>query len=296
MAVEKFANLAETTLASGYTSGGASISVTSASGFPTSGTFRVRLGNAGQTIYRIDSVAGTTFTGGAEFNDANANSGQTVKIVASRQVAERWLQAPSSGEILAYAGLSGVDRYGPAYPLLPVVAADFSWTNQGDASVVDSGGVSMISAPNTTTNVRLRKKAKSGVFTITVLVAFDQASGNNSEMGLMLRESGTDKMVGLCQRDASLFSVQRWSSVTAIGSTLFNRSVGMTRGRAWFRMRNDGTNIISSYSVDGVNFTEVDSHAKTASFTTDSNEAGYFVCPRSSGADQRMSVLSWVES
>ena len=40
-------NLAETTLASGYTAGAGSISVASAAGFPTTGTFRVRLGNAG---------------------------------------------------------------------------------------------------------------------------------------------------------------------------------------------------------------------------------------------------------
>jgi hypothetical protein len=295
MAVEVFRNLAETTLASGYTSGGASITVVSASSFPTGGTFRVRLGNTGQTIYRVDSIAGAVFTGGAEFNDANATAGDTVKIVASRQVAERFLQSPSAGELLAYGGVSGADRYGPIYKSTPIVPGDYSWVNQGTASVVDSGGVSTLTAPSVTTNVRLRKKAKSGVFTITALVVFDQATGVNSEMGLLLRESATDKMVGICLRDATTLSVQRWTNVTTIGTTLVNRIVG-NRTQAWLRMSNDGTNIISSYSFDGMNLIQIDSHAKTGSFTTDSDEAGYFVCNRSSGADQRLSTLSWMES
>ena len=109
MASEKAANLAETTLASGYTSGGASISVTSASGFPTTGTFRVRLGNASRTTYRVDSVSGTTFTGGAEANDANAASSDTVIQVASRQTFERLIQSPDTGAINAPSGVSGAD-------------------------------------------------------------------------------------------------------------------------------------------------------------------------------------------
>lgn len=295
MPAEKFANRPAAEVAVTYTATDLTLEVDDASPFPTTGVFRVILGNTEQTIFRVDSVAGNVFTGAAEAFDGNAAIGVTVKSVGSKGAAERFLQSPSTGEILAYGGLSGVDRYGPIHKGGPIVPADFSWVNQGTASVVDSGGVSTITAPTVTTNVRLRAKSKSGVFMITALCSFDQVAGANSEMGLMLRESGTDKMVGLCMRDKTLLSVQRWTNVTTIGATVSNRTVG-SRTRAWLRMSNNGTNIISSYSFDGVNFTQVDSHGKTSSFTTDSDQAGYFVGQRNSAFDQIMSVLSWLES
>lgn len=296
MASEKVANLAETTLASGYTSGGASITVTSATGFPTAGVFRVRLGNASRTTYRVDSVSGTTFTGGAEANDANAASSDTVVQIASRQTFERLLQSPETGAIHAPSGVSAADFYGPLWKMVPVIGADFAWVNQGTASVTDANGISYLSAPTSTTNVRLRQKTQPATpFTITAAVIVNQSTANNSECGLMLRESATDKMVGLCLRDGISTSVQRYTNVTTIGVTVFSRTDGRL-GRLWLRMTHDGTNIVSSFSLDGVNFYQVDTHAKTASFTTDSNQVGYFVCNRSSTVTIALSVFSWIET
>src|SRR5690242_1967894 len=140
MASEKFANLAETTLASSYTSGGSSIIVTDASLFPTSGIFRVALGNANKTIYRVDSVSGTTFTGGAEEFDGNAAGGDAVVLVGSKGSAERFLQAPTSAEVQAYSGALGVDRYGPMWKLTPMDQSGWAWQNQGSASVSQASG------------------------------------------------------------------------------------------------------------------------------------------------------------
>src|SRR5690348_7784839 len=141
MSAEVFANLAETTLGAGYTSGGSSITVASASGFPSTGVFRVRLGNAGKTIYRVDSVSGTTFTGGAEANDANATTGDTVVLVATKAVAERFVQSPESGAIDLISGAAGVDAYGPVWKIVRPDTLSWSWQNQGGASVVDANGI-----------------------------------------------------------------------------------------------------------------------------------------------------------
>ena len=155
MASEKFANLAETTLASSYTSAGTSLSVASASGFPTTGVFRVRLDNVAKTVWRVDSVSGTTFTGAADSNDGNASSGAAVTIVASADVARRFLQSPDAGVIHAISGANGDDAYLLLRSGRPDVLS-WSWNNQGGATVVESNGVSVFSMPNSTVSIRSR--------------------------------------------------------------------------------------------------------------------------------------------
>jgi len=80
--MEQLKNLSSTTLASSYTAGAGSISVTSAASFPTGGTFSVTIldqtTGAVKLIFRVTSVSGTTFTGAAEGSDANASSGDIV--------------------------------------------------------------------------------------------------------------------------------------------------------------------------------------------------------------------------
>lgn len=79
---EQLANLYSSTLAGSYTSGSGSISVSSASGAPATGTFSLTIldqtTGAVKLIYRVASVSGTTFTGAAEGADANASSGDIV--------------------------------------------------------------------------------------------------------------------------------------------------------------------------------------------------------------------------
>jgi len=90
--------------------------------------------------------------------------------------------------------------------------------------------------------------------------------------------------------------VLRYTNLTTVSGTVtLNRTIGRV-DRVWLRIRHDGTNLISSYSHDGVNWIQGDSHVKTASFTTDSTHVEYFVTPRGSQTEARMSVLSWVES
>ena len=192
MASEKAANLAETTLASGYTSGGASISVTSATGFPTTGVFRVRLGNASRTTYRVDSVSGTTFTGGAEANDANAASSDTVIQVASRQTFERLIQRPETGEARGIAGVSGADFYGPMWKIGDPTVPAWAWVNQGGSTIADANGISFLDIPNATTNVRSRVISASGTpYTVTALLRARFAGSISTQYGgLVFRESG----------------------------------------------------------------------------------------------------------
>src|SRR6185436_11731147 len=153
-----------------YTSGGSSISVTSATGFPTTGVFRVRLGNVGKTIWRVDSVSGTTFTGAAEANDANAASSDTVIQVASRQTFERLIQSPTAGEARGISGVSGADYYGPIWKLGDPTTPSWAWVNQGSSTITSTNGIEHLEIPSATTNIRSRViTAPATPYTITGL-------------------------------------------------------------------------------------------------------------------------------
>ncbi|MFO0824982.1 MAG: hypothetical protein U0792_17985 [Gemmataceae bacterium] len=81
MAVEQFANNAQTTLASSIIAGATSLTVTSATGFPSSPQFRIQIGNE---LLLVTAVAGATWTvtRGIESTTAAAHSaGDTVTQV-----------------------------------------------------------------------------------------------------------------------------------------------------------------------------------------------------------------------
>lgn len=299
MAVEKFANLpGPTTLASSYTSGGSSISVTSATGFPTTGVFRVRLGNAGKTIYRVDSVSGTTFTGGAEANDANAAGGDSVRIVASRQVAERWVQSPTAGEARGIAGVSGADFYGPMWKLGDPTVPSWAWVNQGGSTIADANGISFLDIPNATTNIRSRViSAPATPYTITALLRARYVGALSTQYGgLVFRESSTGKLyIWYVAGNGALQAVKFTNDTTFSAVGAVNVAIAGAAGNFhWLRIADNGTNLLFSVSVDGLNFVEYGTEGRTVFMAGGPNQVGFFANGDSPGASMSLSVLSWV--
>lgn len=300
MASEKFANLAETTLASGYTSGTTTLSVTSAAGFPTVGVFRVRLGNAGKTIWRVDSVSGTTFTGAAEANDANANSGETVKIVASKAVAERFTQSPESGEARLISGAAAVDFFGPIHKLTPLDQSGWAWVNQGGFSVTQANGIVYLAGPasGAGNNVKLRTvAAPSTPYTITAAI-IPLTSGTFSLAGIALRNAASGRFIHINARHDRGVVVTKQNTATSFNSDPVTRTNAHGGGGTllFLRMADDGTNVIFSYSVDGVNFTQLFSEARTTFINTPDEvgiTAGY---EGTAVGGAGSSVLSWVQT
>lgn len=302
MASEKFANLAETTLASGYTSGGASIAVTSATGFPTTGVFRVRLDNANKTIYRVDSVSGTTFTGGAEANDGNASGGARVVQVISRQGLERLIQRPETGEARGLAGVSGADFFGPMWKLSDPTGLAWSWVNQGGSTIADANGISYLTIPSASTSIRSRVITAPGTpYTITALLRaryIQPAVVNSQYGGLVFRESGTSKLyIWYCASHTALQAVKFTNDTTfsAVGPV----NVGLTGapgGFHWMRLTDDGTDLRFAASLDGVNFKEYGTEGRTVFMAGGPNQVGFFSNVDSASGEMSLSVLSWVQT
>ena len=284
MASEKFANLAETTLNASYTSGGTTLTVVSAAGFPTVGVFRVRLGNAGKTIWRVDSVSGVVFTGAAEANDANAAVADSVRIVASRAVAERWIQSQETTEIFAPSGLSAVDRYGPLYKVAYPVTADYSWQNQGTSTLDDQFGFTQLAIPSASTSVRSRLKTPPATpYKVDLLMKYNETQANSASKyaGLLFRESSTGKLAmfyilstsNVCQ--LVYFTNDTTFSSAPSNFTLGGSVIGSLQP-VWIRIRDDGTNLKFTASRDGkYYFTEL-SVSRTAHMAGAPNQIGFF--------------------
>jgi len=302
MAAEKFANLAETTLSAGYTSGGGSISVTSAAGFPTTGVFRVRLGNTGKTVYRVDSVSGTTFTGGAEANDANANSGDSVKIVASKAVAERFVQSPDAGSIAAPAGVSGGDTYGPLWKLTDPGLPSWAWQNQGGASVTQANGLVLFSCPSQTTNIRSRLISAVGTpWTITTMLRsrWTTTTADRQIAGLVLRESSSSKLhTWYFQNGGQLQHVKYTNDTTFNSVGVFNQTMVGDLGTQWhwLRITDNGTNLLFFYSIDGVNFAQMGSEGRTVHMAGGPNQYGIMVNVDQNAAAFDASFAHWLQT
>jgi hypothetical protein len=318
MTVEVFRNLAETTLASGYTSGGVSISVASASGFPTTGVFRVALGNAGRTIYRVDSVSGTTFTGGAEEFDANASTGTTVTLAASRAVAERFLQTPESGEANARSGIAGIDETGPFnWKLTRLDQSSWSWVNQGSAVVTQSGGLVKLITPTAGgTNVRARVKTVPSVpYTVEVGVIghFQLAASvtNLNAIGFVHRESGTSKLIGMFLANFKASTggtppavwVATYTNETTFGAvqgtefaTVNPTITSPFAGVIWLRATDNNTNLIYEYSYDRQTWVQLASVSRTAHMAGAPNQVGIACLHQSGSIDSGGWIVSWRES
>lgn len=300
MASEKFANLAETTLASGYTSGTTTLSVASAAGFPTAGVFRVRLGNAGKTIWRVDSVAGTTFTGAAEANDANANSGDTCVLTATRAVAERFLQSPDAGVIHMPSGVSAVDLYGPIWKTGRPDLQSWAWQNQGTSTIVDANGVSYLTVPSASTSIRSRLLSAPGTpYIITSLLRSDYTvTGTTQNSGLVFRESGTGKLITYGLYPDGIIRATKYTNDTTFSATLGATltTINLAGHWHWLRIKDDGTNLLFFVSRDGVNFVQVTSEGRTVFMAGGPNQIGLYANVDSAAAGFSTSFASWLQT
>ena len=189
--------------------------------------------------------------------------------------------------------------WGPIFPLTKPVDADFSWVNQGTASVVTTnGGLVLLPATGAgahSLNMRV-KTAPSTPYTVTVALLATTLYTGNGMVGLLFRESSTGKL--------HIFSIVPTTSAITLASYSFHshttwagtyRQTEVLPLQTWFlRLADNGTNRILSFSADGRNFVTFHSVSRTDFITAD--QVGFYGNPYVSGADQVVTVLSWKEA
>jgi hypothetical protein len=249
--MEQFANIASTTLASNYTSGSGSISVSSATGFPTSGTFTVTLLNGSTVvlIYRVTSVSGTTFSGAAESADTNVTAGATV--------VGTMLSAAALSQIELDVQKGGSHIYQNQNP-----QGTYTWDNQGSATVTNVGSRTLgftMPADNSSSVFHAYYQAVPGSTPYNVYLGLNTPpifNTNYNGAGLCIGDS-SGKYIFLhystSQSTVYVFSMNSTtSSVSVLADYGTNTGgVGVTAPNyLYFRVTDDGTNLTWYFSMD----------------------------------------------
>jgi hypothetical protein len=260
MAIEQFANNARTTLASGMDGSQTTLSVTSATGFPSVGQFRIIIENE---ILLVTGVSGTTFTvtrGAESTSAASHSSGVSVTHIITKGSLDKRVEdeclvdtfanrptagkagrlfLPSDGNVL-YRD-TGAEWRGLClghYMKSPPVLSNWAWINQGTATAVDEAGTIRLTAiANNGLDAKiLKKSAPSTPYTITA--AFEYYISNlgvvqqGGSFGLCWRQSSDGKLILNAHRIAtnggtfspwSLFS-EDWNSATSRSAANFTQT------------------------------------------------------------------------
>jgi hypothetical protein len=332
MATEQFANLYSTTLASSYTAGAGSISVTSATGAPTTGTFTLVIRDSSTKavilLFRVTSVSGTTFTGAAEGADTNAASsslvdGTMVTVASLAQMRadisqyDTYANLPSSGMLKGdvyrcsdsiydfwYSGAVWIPFVRGAIGSAAVIppSGSWSWDNQGSATIDYSKGYGYLVAPTQGLDLRLQyRTAPSTPYTIDVLIDWE-GTGLGCGGFLGFRQSGTGKLVGLLSvidGGGQGLSADKWNSTTsysgAYGSTGYKTaaSVGAAPIARWLRIADDGTNLTFSWSNNGIEWVQHDQQTRTDFLTTTGPDQLCWGAYVNAGGDIHVRLYSW---
>jgi hypothetical protein len=296
---EQLTNGPQTTLNGGISSGATSLVVTSATGFPTGGNFRILIGTE---LFLVTAVSGTTFTvtSGAEGTTQAAHSnGDAVThiLTAGAMAAHRAdsllydafgnrpsagvagrLFIPTDANIAQYDDGSVWQSIGPLQQLhQPPLKSNFSSATPNNSTDVDDSGTIYLPAHLLTTgwNIVDRYIAKpSTPFTITVNMELDafiltNSSGYLAGCGIYIRDSSTSRIViNEALFESAIgdpqFAISEFSSFTAVNSDEISRHhMAFSLRNIWMRYTDNGTNRTVSLSNDGQHWTQIDTRAHT---------------------------------
>jgi len=193
-------------------------------------------------------------------------------------------------------------HWGPLFPLTEPINGDFSWVNQGGASVsVTNGGIYLLGPAAAGNNLRIRKKAAPATpYTITAAFIANQMRVQYPAWGLVFRESASGKLatfgcaVGLTPTTS--VHAQKYTNETTWSALYLNAGLLETfsEGLMFWRIADDGVNRILSWSSDGIRFNPVHTVARADFLVAD--EVGFFVNAANAANPIGLQLLSWKEA
>ncbi len=322
--MEQLANNAASTLGSGINNSVTTLTVASATQFPSTGNFRILIDNE---IMLVTGVSGTTFTVTRGVEGTTAASHSTSAAVTHILTKEAINQLFADSVLkTTYSGIPSAGKTGrlvllddalallrdngstfDAYGLLnkhtiPPLSSAFTWNNQGSSTITDNGGTIYLQGTNAVSNqlTGMHKAAPSAPYTLTVRLIPDIPSQNYSSYGLYWRSSSSGKCAVFNLSDISSGSLnflsRKYNDFTNYNS---DYSGGVPQANLqWLRLQDDGTNRIMSISADGINWKVLHTVANNDFVIAD--QIGFFLgLELGSGltvVTSGLTVASWLEA
>lgn len=179
-----------------------------------------------------------------------------------------------------------------------------TWLNQGTSTVTDATvGVTMDVPPigATVANVTGRyKTAPTAPYTITALIGATRSSNNSNAVGIGWYD-GTNKLqlitLTMLSGATPIVEVSKWNSPTSYVGVDFSSNHNGYSQPIWLQIRDDGTTVSFSFSMDGANFLPVFSTAKSSGFLGASGYSNVIFTANPRGTSQTIAtLLSWTEN
>lgn len=271
--------------------------VTSATGYPTSGNFRIRIDDE---LLLVTGVSGTTWTvtRGIEGTTATAHS--------ANAPVNAYLTAGGSAQYVSDTITAYVNRGWPASVLTAPIPGSFSWLNQGSSTVQTTAGIGIQSPLFNGVNIRAQTIPLTSGSNYTVTMAFtfmNAAVTDNGQYGIFLYNSTSGKLLSFHRQFFSgspVWAINTWNSTSSFNATTNNIGSNYnlaTQGVLWARIGENGTNRVYSLSADGVLFSQVYSEAAGTWITP--THAGIGMSPSSTGSTSltaSITLLSYTQT
>jgi len=297
---ERFANDAATTLNGAINASVTSLTVTSATVFPTEGDFRLKIGASAEIIL-VTAVAGAVFTivRGVESTTPTTHADSaTVTAMATKGALEQHIRDndPWAGSRPPF---RIVDTNGAV-----LTASDFTEVNFTDAAASSdtNANITITKDDHTANSISaLVRSAPSTPYTITAAVSatlYADALLSGPKFGILFREAATGELVCLDlypgKDDERAYNANAYDSPTDATPT----NVGETRPNLlsmpiWIRIEDDGVDLKFYASSDGVFYQFIVEVARGDHFTTTPDQIGFFLNNEDGRDGAHASLLAW---
>ena len=179
--------------------------------------------------------------------------------------------------------------------LTPPINGNFSWINQGSATVsTTDGGIYLAVAAAAGVNVHLRvMNAPATPYVVTALFITNMPTEASGVNGLFWRQSSDGKLASCVVSGTTNIAraqATKYTNPTTF-SAVYNSVFLPTYHRIWLRIEDNGTNRICYYSFDGLHFQQFHSVGRTDFLTAD--QIGFAMDANSALYGQQMWLLSW---
>ena len=293
---ETLVNRYQSTLNGGITAGATTITVTSDTGLPAQGFFRVLIDNEIIICSGTSSNVLAVVARGAEGTTAVSHlTGATIQCVITNQALQEYLLRGSYNSAAYTQETSFDDSQGWPVPVNRSTdasrgnlnAASFTWQNQGTATIADSGGGFVLTIPDEA-NFALRGLTIATPSTPYIFTARfngftapgEPIGSTSSHAGLWIRDSG-GQLTTLSFRPGDRLAMWNWTDWNTFSAAVGTNLDFHEPNHIWLRLEDDGTDHKGFFSIDGSNWTPDDStwwqQGRTAHLTAGGNGIGFYL-------------------
>lgn len=206
------------------------------------------------------------------------------------------LYLPTNAPVIERYSGSVWERFGPITKLTAPVDGDFSWHNQGGASVTATNGLISLNAPTSATdNARLRYKAVTAPYVVTALFKLRIHPNNYTRSGLAWFDGTKIVIAGIAMDSTGyrLYITKMTNATTPAGSNYLERNIVHSQD-IWIQIEDNSTNRITRWSVDGHIWEDLHTVGRTDFLTPTS--VGFCINNINSTYPAAMVLASWKQT